>query len=302
MEMVLKNADQVLPASHDNPRDAAGYIVAVVRVLLLLHHDFQDFLIENHARLSAATPAKCSQIRNLINSAYPSSGMELPDPFSTGLKLERMDDMRRNPVIRMNLGAILENAGLKDTLDGSLSSKRASVSELAVQLSQYGDDGALVQVVALYICTEAISAAGSKSQPFNKASPHFAVLQGLANSPSAQLTNLLIDAMVNQLRYPNTHTYWFSQALLELFISSAESAMNHTQLQETIATVLLSRLMPMRPHPWGLLVTFLELAKNKEYDFEALPFVRENEEIWSRPRGLERLSAPGMPPPGMGSF
>jgi CCR4-NOT transcription complex subunit 1 len=301
MELVLKNADQVLPA-HDNPRDAVGYIVAVIRVLLILHHDFQEFLIENHARLCAATPARCSQIRNLINSAYPSSVVDLPDPFTTGLKIDRMEEMHRSPVIRMNLGGILEKAGIKTVIDELLASKRSLTSDLAVQLTKCGDGGALIQVVILYVGTEAINVAGSKGQLFTKSSPHFMVLQGLTSSSSAQATNFIINAMVNQLRYPNTHTYWFSQALLELFTSIAEATMNHTQLQEMIATILLERLMPMRPHPWGLLVTFLELVKNKEYDFQALPFVRENEEIWSRPRALEPLSAPGMPPPGMSGF
>jgi CCR4-NOT transcription complex subunit 1 len=302
MEIVLKNSDQVLPPTGDTPRDPASYIVSVTRILLILHHDFQEFLIENHARLCAATPAHCTQMRNLINASYPTSVMDLPDPFTTGLKFDRMDEMRRNPVIRMDLGGILESANLKTTIDGLLSSKSGLAPNLTAQLGRDEIDGGLIQIIVLYIATEAIASAGSKSQPFHKSSPHFAVLQDIANGPSAQVTSLLINAMVNQLRYPNAHTYWFSQALLELFTSTTETAIDHTQLQEMIAMILLERLMPMRPHPWGLVVTFLELVKNKEYEFQSLPFVREHEEIWSRPRALEPLSAPGLPPPGMSGF
>lgn len=31
--------------------------------------------------------------------------------------------------------------------------------------------------------------------------------------------------------------------------------------------MLLERLLVNRPHPWGLLITFIELIKNPQYDF-----------------------------------
>lgn len=301
-ELVLKNADQILPASHENPRDAAAYIMAVMRVLLVLHHDFQDFLYENHARLCVAAPAKCSQIRNLINSAFPSSSIDQPDPYTTGLKTDRMEEMRVSPTIRLEPAEDLENAGLKTTVDELLAGKSGLSSDVATLLGQYDDDGAFLQALVLYMANDAISAAGPKSQMFSKTSPHYAVLEGLASGSSVQATNHLINAMVNQLRYPNAHTNWFYHALLELFRGSTASAADHLQLQEIIATVLFQRLMPQRPHPWGLLVTFMELIKNGDYDFQSLPFVREHEELWTRPRALEPLSAPGIPPPGISGF
>ncbi|CAF4676547.1 unnamed protein product, partial [Rotaria magnacalcarata] len=41
-------------------------------------------------------------------------------------------------------------------------------------------------------------------------------------------------------------------------------------LQEQIVRVLLERLVANRPHPWGLLITFLELVRNP------------NLKLWSR--------------------
>ena len=38
-------------------------------------------------------------------------------------------------------------------------------------------------------------------------------------------------------------------------------------VQEQITRVLLERLIVNRPHPWGLLVTFIELIKNPRYNF-----------------------------------
>ena len=44
-------------------------------------------------------------------------------------------------------------------------------------------------------------------------------------------------------------------------------------LQEQITRVLLERLVVNRPHPWGLLVTFIELIKNPAYKFWQHDFV-----------------------------
>ncbi len=65
-----------------------------------------------------------------------------------------------------------------------------------------------------------------------------------------------LNAIANQLRYPNSHTHYFSCVLLYLFETCGEV------VQEQITRVLLERLIVHRPHPWGLLITFIELIKN----------------------------------------
>merc|ERR1712210_6413 len=68
--------------------------------------------------------------------------------------------------------------------------------------------------------------------------------------------------MGNQLRYPNSHTHYFSCCLLYLFAEA-----NTEAIQEQITRVLLERLIVNRPHPWGLLITFIELIKNPTFKF-----------------------------------
>lgn len=50
-------------------------------------------------------------------------------------------------------------------------------------------------------------------------------------------------------------------------------------VQEQITRVLLERLIVNRPHPWGLLVTFIELIKNPRYNFWSRSFTRCATEI-----------------------
>lgn len=50
-------------------------------------------------------------------------------------------------------------------------------------------------------------------------------------------------------------------------------------MQEQITRVLLERLIVNRPHPWGLLITFIELIKNPIYKFWDHDFVHCAPEI-----------------------
>lgn len=50
-------------------------------------------------------------------------------------------------------------------------------------------------------------------------------------------------------------------------------------VQEQITRVLLERLIVNRPHPWGLLITFIELIKNPVYKFWEHDFVHCAPEI-----------------------
>ena len=68
------------------PHSAAPTVQGTLRVLLVLLHDFPEFLCEYHFELCNKVPPSCIQMRNLILSAFPRM-MRLPDPFTPNLKV-----------------------------------------------------------------------------------------------------------------------------------------------------------------------------------------------------------------------
>jgi len=84
----------------------------------------------------------------------------------------------------------------------------------------------------------------------------------------------VLNAMANQLRFPNSHTHYFSALMLTLFVEA-----DNEYLKEQITRVLLERLIVHRPHPWGLLVTFIELIKNPRFAFWQCAFTKCATEI-----------------------
>ena len=77
-------------------------------------------------------------------------------------------------------------------------------------------------------------------------SSHMDIFQNLAVDLETEGRYLFLNSIANQLRYPNSHTQYFSCTLLLLFAEANQEA-----IQEQITRVLLERLIVNRPHPWG---------------------------------------------------
>jgi CCR4-NOT transcription complex subunit 1 len=267
----------------------------VLRILLILHHDFPEFVAENHFQFCNVIPAHCAQLRNLVLSAYPSSFQKLPDPFREGLKVERIEEMREIPKIAGDVAAPLQQADIKDTVDAALQNE--SVSETAIQqicdavLSQDANDTALfyvpvnvdvvlVNALVLYIGQQAAVEHASKSNTRSafENSTHAALLEAMAQNMQPEARYYLLSAMANQLRYPNSHTYFFSFTILRLF-GVDYSEQDDSDIRQQIIRVLLERLIVHRPHPWGLIITLQELLQNRSYSFFRLPFIQAAPEV-----------------------
>merc|ERR1711991_526780 len=114
------------------------------------------------------------------------------------------------------------------------------------------------------------------------------VFQRLAAELDTEGRYMFLNAVANQLRYPNCHTHYFSCVLLFLFAESREEI-----VKEQITRVLLERLIVNRPHPWGLLITFIELIKNPEFHFWTHAFTRCAPEIERLFDSVARSCMPG---------
>ncbi|PKY08194.1 Ccr4-Not transcription complex subunit [Aspergillus campestris IBT 28561] len=266
----------------------------VLRILLILHHDFPEFVAENHFQFCNMIPAHCAQLRNLVLSAYPSSFHKLPDPFREGLKVERLEEMREAPRIAGDTAVPLQRANIKNAVDASLQSNGASEANLqlicdAVYNPVEKETGlfytpinvnvVLLNALVLYIGQGAVSSAskGNTRAAFDN-SPHSALLERLAKAFRPEARYYLLSAMANQLRYPNSHTYFFSFAILRLF-GADYSEHDESDIRQQIIRVLLERLIVHRPHPWGLIITLQELLQNRSYTFFHLPFIQAAPEI-----------------------
>ena len=100
-----------------------------LRVLLVLLHDFPEFLCDYHYGFCDVIPPNCIQMRNLILSAFPRN-MRLPDPFTPNLKVDMLQEISHAPRVLTNFASMIQPLSFKKELDSYLKA-RAPVTFLS---------------------------------------------------------------------------------------------------------------------------------------------------------------------------
>jgi CCR4-NOT transcription complex subunit 1 len=260
-----------------------------LRIFLLLFHDYPELLHQHHYQLCCEIPSSFIQLRNVVLSASPSYSI-IPDPFTQGLKVDRLPDISEAPVMSCNPGNDLK--GLKKTVDGYLriptnqmvktilnGLKQTAVEDTGIGYTRTSFNIKMINALVLYIGIQAMNERIANGPIFNPKSSHFSLLSSLMQEGSVEFQYQFVQAICNQLRYPNSHTQWFSYTILHFFGAQSLWGNRKSQVQQILARVLLERIICNRPHPWGLLITFTELLKNAELAFFELSFIKSSPEI-----------------------
>ena len=216
-----------------------------LRVLLILLHDFPEFLSDYHLSFCELIPINCVQLRNMILSAFPRN-MRLPDPYSPNLKIDNIAESSQAPRILSDYMNPL--SGIRTHLDNYMTHKQPVElpSKLpAILTNSVGGNynTALITSLVVYIGSMAIVQIQSNKATLNT-SPAMDIYRQMSISLDAEGRYIVLNTMANQLRYPNSHTNFFSFVLLNLFMET-----DNEFIQEQITRVLLERLIVHRPHP-----------------------------------------------------
>ncbi|WKY01782.1 hypothetical protein Q1695_015639 [Nippostrongylus brasiliensis] len=266
------------------PKSIAVLYKGTLRVLLVILHDFPELLCEYHYVIIDTIPPNCVQLRNLVLSAYPRN-MRLPDPFALNFKqVDSIPEMAIEPKSNLNMASIIPDT-IRLPLDAYLKTRSAvdflSALPGMLQISETPGskyNSTVMNAMVLYVGMKAIESLHERRQRISiHTIAHTAfmdIFQNLAVQLCTEGRYLLFNAIANQLRYPNAHTHYFSCVFLFLFLNS-----DHDAIQEQITRILFERLVALRPHPWGLLITFIELIKNPVYNFWKYEFTRCAPEI-----------------------
>ncbi|KAF2546740.1 hypothetical protein F2Q70_00019094 [Brassica cretica] len=258
-----------------------------------------------HALQPLKIPAfSCIQMRNIILSSFPRN-MRLPDPSTPNLKIDLLPEIVEAPCILSEVDAALKAKQMKNDVDEYLASRQqnsAYLSELKQKLLLSSSEASsaetrysvpLINSLVLYTGIQAIQQLqAGETQAQNVVALH--MFKYLSMELDTEGRYLFLNAIANQLRYPNNHTHYFSFIMLYLFFESDQEI-----VQEQITRVLLERLIVNRPHPWGLLITFIELIKNPRYGFWKQAFIRCAPEIEKLFESVAR-SCGGLKPPDEG--
>ena len=100
----VSNVDQVVVDLHRG----------IIRNILVLHHDYPEFLCTNYQYLCSRVPYYMPQLRNLILTSRPAAYQDLPDPMTPGLKVDHLEELKKNPELAADYDIILRQNSLSE--------------------------------------------------------------------------------------------------------------------------------------------------------------------------------------------
>ncbi|KAI8368213.1 CCR4-Not complex component, Not1-domain-containing protein [Radiomyces spectabilis] len=240
-----------------------AFYQGTLRFLVVLLHDFPEFLCENYMAFAQVIPHSCIQLRNMVLSAFPRT-MHLPDPFTLDLQMNQLLESKQDPA--------LITSSYMDTL---------AQAHFVSKVDDYIRNATKAHDPFLADCVTLIQRPSTEEEPYRpdmlgalvlylgarcalldvplKENPAYRVYKNLLECLDVEGSYLLLSAMADHLRYPNSHTCFFSTVMVSLFEEMPES------IKEKMTRVLLERLIVNRPHPWGLLATFITFIKDSKF-------------------------------------
>lgn len=267
---------------------------ALFKLLVVLYHDFPDFLAAHHNKLCWKIPVHCHQLLNTVLAAAPSLSYKMLPQHVHPSFGEEMQDMRIYPGLVKEAAHTLQQNGLLQLVESLLTQgpSEDSVAQLAHDMARtdphetvYGHapvtaNAELIGAVVLYIGHHAAECADRAGGSIKIVGTETEVttLSLLVHEVAPSTRHYLLAAMVNQLRYPNSHTDFYSQALLHIFGQNMNDP-EDTDIREGITRILLERIIGYWPQPVGLLLTVMELVRNDKFMFFDLPFIKSVPEV-----------------------
>jgi CCR4-NOT transcription complex subunit 1 len=280
-------APSLLAGNSDLIAQAQQFHRGVLRTMVVLQHDFPDFLVENHTRICNGIPDVCIQLKNLVLSATPSDSQELPSPFNTNFKLDMVEVDPTSPLTRGDMATVLSDAKLLPLVDDVLRTIQASpedVSKLgtavnkAVSTQKGPPEPHRVAVINALVVHIVVTATAPGEASFDKPAACAALLRQLARELEGEARHDFVNGLMNQLRFPNKHTLFVLDVVIGMFAAQPADEADEIVF-EIVTCVLIERLAVQRPHPWGVMVALLEIHKQHSHVFWELPFIKGSVEV-----------------------
>ncbi|KAK8031044.1 general negative regulator of transcription subunit 1 [Apiospora arundinis] len=264
----------------DVPDIVKDFVRASVKFLVIIQHDYPDFLAANHVALCGCIPPHATQLRNIILFASP---RQEPGDAQDVSALINDYDVAASYLQENGLLELVEQLVQNGPSEDAIAHLTHAINKNERGSSVFGNvpvntDIALVNAVVLYIGTFAVKRAQQGGDIFVSSGADMATLSLLAHEVSAEARYFVLSSIVDELRFPNPFTSYFTSALLELWGQDVNDP-EETDIRQQLVRIILERFSGYWPQPWGLVLMTVELTKNDKYLFFDQPFIKSDREI-----------------------
>ncbi|KAI0390755.1 Not1-domain-containing protein [Xylariaceae sp. FL0594] len=268
----------------DIPDVVKEFYRGTFKLLVMLAHDYPEFVAANATRICYSIAPHCKQLRNVVLNSSPRTdgGDEVsaqnsqpgaPGGFSSPLRDAGMVEV---------LNQLLEAGPSEDGIAHLTHAiNKRGGNETSFGYVRLGVDPKIIDDIVAYVGSHAVSRFqrdGSVGSVFVQSSADMATLSLLVHELSPEGRYFLLSSIVDRLRNPGPLTEYFSLVVLELFSQDMNDP-EELDIRQQIVRVLLERLAGYWPQPWGLMSVILELTKVEKYMFFDQPFIKADRDI-----------------------
>ncbi|ELP92720.1 CCR4-not transcription complex, putative [Entamoeba invadens IP1] len=248
---LLQFVSNIIGNEKDIPHSILVFYASVLRIVAVIRHDFPEYLAEYFVDYLEVIPYRLGQLRSFVLTATP-PGLN----FSVNIAFNENECVHVPPIIKSKLAFAAEGevdafiySGEERLLPLILEKVKCDYLRLATYLAQKREDK---------IHSDSISQ----------------LLYYLVFNLDVAERDLMLNAIVDNLRFPNSHTLYFS-VIIQMFFSANEV------LAEQITKILMERLLVSKPLQVGVVVTVIELINVKRYDLTNKDFFKKCKKLCS---------------------
>ena len=283
----LEFANPLLSSSDYNEATRALYR-GLIRTFLVILQDAPQFLITFGRILVSVVPEEAIQLRNIILAPVPRTFQNLPDPLAGSVSqqlgpIEKIDSVWLAEVQRTFKSSVRTIIQELFSIEALLSSSSVNLYVERLLGACKVDNGSLdarelnfallfLELLELLNVKEGENALG-----FVEKSKSYAVVFSIASDyhkgGTGELLYHTLTSIADGLVFPCNLTTFNHHLLIHLFCTSS------SEVKEVITRVLLERLIVHRPHPWGVMITLIELVRNSKLKFWNQSFTHATPEI-----------------------
>ncbi|KAI1472684.1 Not1-domain-containing protein [Daldinia caldariorum] len=255
------------------------YYRAVVKHLVILAHDFTEYMSANAVDLCSSISPHCTQLRNIVLNCGPRS--ETGELISQDAQADIAPSLLY--LRQTGISEILQQLVQAPPSEDAIAHLTHAINKSKARYTTYGNvplgvNCKVIDAIVTFFSHQAIITARQERSVYTPGSPDVATLSLLVHELQPEGRYFLISSMVDRLRNFSPVTEFFSYVIFEIFgqdLNDPEEA----DIRQQVVRVLLERIASFWPQPFGLTMVIMELITKDKYHFFDQPFIKADRDI-----------------------
>lgn len=246
-----------------------------LRFLLILIHDFKDFIVAAQPLLFMTLPFGFYQARNIILSATPKDNVEITPLLSVDDLLSYLPGSFVTSMKHLVDNFNVNNSSIVDEENNNGSVSSDEMNSLKVVIDQISPQNNFLSLRAFIAYLTAPLSNLKQSDPIEETTA-FNLISVILDIAQPEIVLAIVNLLVDKLRSDSSRE---TNAFIRLIAGLLKLKVNRSGIGEVIARVIFERASAPPPHPSGLISIIKELTNERNNILMELPLSSQNKSV-----------------------